>query len=100
MRARGRELSSAGIIGVQDRKVFFALVLKNARLGFAVQLHAVMAVQMIPREIEKHTDVRATFLNDLELETAQLYYGHRVVGHSLDVGNQRRADVAGHNSGK
>src|SRR5258705_13902846 len=55
---------------------------------------------MIRREIEEHANVGAEFLNELKLKTAQLDDSHRVVGHTVDAGNQRSADVASKNCRK
>src|SRR6267154_6583653 len=55
---------------------------------------------MIRCEIEEHANVGAEFLNQLELKTAQLHNGDRIVGHALNAGNQRSADVASKNCRK
>src|SRR5260370_33312618 len=80
--------------------MFFRLILKNARFGFAVKLHGVMPVQMIRSENEEHADVRAKSVDEFELKAAQLHDRHRVICHARNAGNQRSADVAGEYGGK
>src|ERR1700741_4864446 len=59
-----------------------------------------MAVQMIGREIQKDTDVRAKGIDQLQLKTAQLNDCDGLVVCFLHAGNERRADVPGKNGGE
>src|SRR5712672_3739374 len=57
VRTRRSKRRCCRIISIQNREIFFALILKDARLGFAVKLQRMVPVQMIRREIEEHANV-------------------------------------------
>src|SRR6266404_6232538 len=94
-----RVRSSRRIIRVQHRTVRLRLIFKDSRFRSAIGFQRVVAIQMVRREIQKYANVGAKRINQLELETAQLYYGNRLVARLLDLRNQRRADIPGENRG-
>ncbi len=90
------QTGASGIVSVQDRVILRRLVLEDPRLGQHVGVEAVVAVEMVGRDVEDDGDFGMEALDALELEAGDLQH---VVGVRGRIRNQRdggRADVAAH----
>ena len=85
-----------GIVRAVDEMILFALVHGDAELAGHVVLHAVLvAVQVVRRDVEQHSDIRTELHDAIELETAQLKHVIRVVAIGDEPG-ETGAHVAAH----
>ena len=81
------------VVPVQHGAVGGRLVLEDPRLGPQVGGKALMAVEMVGRDVQYHGDPRAKRLDRLELEARRLRHHNAVGREGQRVGGERRADV-------
>ena len=86
---------SAAIGGVDDGDVVRLLIAEDAVLGRGVRVERGVAIHVIGRDVQQQRDVGAEGVDRLELERRQLQdVGARPF--EIERGDQRLADVAGH----
>jgi hypothetical protein len=78
-----------------DCDVAATLVLEEAQLGGAVVLEALVAVQVVRREVEEHRHARAKGVDVLELEARELADDPGALGERAVQSRERPPDVSG-----
>ncbi len=93
---RQRQLRRRLIVRIHHRHVLRRLVLENARLRRHIPLETPMPVQMVRRDVQDRSDMRAKALDRLQLETRYLQHAPTLFARTLHQFGHRSSDVAPH----
>src|ERR1035437_1447136 len=88
-----------GIIGIENGGIAATLGFEEAALGGGVVVEGMVAVQVVLRDVERESDVRAKFEDGLQLEAGEFEHVPAVVARRADHGCDREPDVAAHLNG-
>ena len=90
----GMRLRDFRIIRVQHGEIALQLVFEHAHFCVGVLIERAVAIEMIGRQIQQHTDLRTETFDGFQLKAADFGDRHGLVGGSFHQREQRRADVA------